>query len=704
MLGQHGQGIGLLQIEEKPLAVAVSNFSGGNPNQAKSSSIQQTTSTTAKNLPDSSKIQEGNVQLETVEIRSLPNPETMLLSQVDLGIRNLSSGQELLQLTPGLLIAQHAGGGKAEQMFFRGFDLDHGTDLSLRVDGVPVNQVSHAHGQGYSDLHFLIPETVNRSELTTGPSSVREGNFATAGALHFKTKDQLRHNLIKTQYGSFGTFRSVGLIGIPSGKESPIQGYFAGEFLGSRGYFEQPQDLRRMNLFGKMTWQIAPKAELKANVSWFQSKWKASGQVPERAVASGSISRFGAIDPTEGGQTARKLASLTLTNTLADRSKLNQQVYFVRNEFQLFSNFTFFLNNPIEGDRIRQTENRNLFGYQGDWEKRSEWKGIGLASTAGWGIRNDRVNDLELAWMRDRETMREQIQAGKVTEYNAFAYLEEKFYFTEEWKLSLGLRSDLFRFGYRDDLQGGLKQNSVGGRISPKLRLDWTPKSQIQFFAKAGLGFHSNDSRSAVLDPAEALPRATGIDAGVIWKPIPKLLIQGTAWGLQLQQELVYVGDEGIVEASGAARRLGVDISLRYQLAKGLVVSADLNYAHARYLDGNSSYVPLAPPLSSSGGLFGQISRRWSGSLGYRYLKDRPANEDGSLTAKGFMLANASAQFALTDFMVLGLNCDNLFNQEWNEAQFATTSQLAGETNAVEEIHFTPGAPRSFSSYLEIRF
>ncbi len=644
----------------------------------------------------------GTIEIETVQIRSLPNPETSLLSQIDLGIRNIQSGQELLQLTPGLLIAQHAGGGKAEQMFFRGFDLDHGTDLALRVDGIPVNQISHAHGQGYSDLHFLIPETVGQTELSTGPSNVREGNFATAGALHFKTMDRLNQNLIKTEYGSFGTFRTVGLIGLPEKESRNLNGYFAGEFLGSRGYFEQPQQLRRLNLFAKFNGRLSSRTAFKVNLSWFQSKWDASGQIPERAVESGMITRFGAIDPTEGGETARKMISFELEHKLSDQSSLSQQLYLVRNDFQLFSNFTFFLNNPVEGDRIRQTENRYQLGYQTNWNHLTEWRGIGVASEIGGGLRTDLVNNLELAWMNTREDLREQIQLGKVIENNAFAYWEEKFYLHEDWKLEVGLRQDLFRFAYRDDLAGGTIESAYQGRTSPKIRLDWSPKPQLNVFAKAGLGFHSNDSRTSAINPNQALPRASGIDAGILWKPWPKMVVQATAWALHLQQELVYVGDEGIVEASGAARRLGLDLSLRYQLKKGLLANVDLNYAHARYENGD--YVPLAPAFSSSGGLTGQFSSRWSGGIGYRYLMDRPANEDGSLTAEGFFLAQASVRYTLTNSITLGFNGDNLLNQEWNEAQFATTSQLSGESQPVEEIHFTPGAPRSFKISMEIQF
>lgn len=645
---------------------------------------------------------EDGLRLEEVEIRALSNPENSLLSRLDLSLRNVTSGQEILQLTPGLIIAQHAGGGKAEQLFFRGFDLDHGTDLALHVDGIPVNLVSHAHGQGYSDLHFLIPETVNRVHLNKGPHSVEEGNFATSGSMQLTTFDQLKDNLVRTEYGSFGTSRTLAMLGLPTTKTSPVQGYVAGEFLTSRGYFEQPQALKRLNMFGKASWEAGPRTKVRGTLSLFQSSWNASGQIPERAVANGSITRFGSIDPTEGGATSRQQASLELINTFSNKSQLEQQVYAVNNTFLLNSNFTFFFNNPLEGDRIRQTEDRRFYGYQGNWQAFSDLASLPLLSKVGWGLRNDQVNDLELAWINRPGELRDQIQFGQVRETNAFAFVEEQISLHNNWKLNLGLRYDLFRFGYLNQLDKDSQSSDWQGRISPKVQLNWVPKDELQLFAKVGTGFHSNDSRSASLDASEALPRATGADLGLIWKPAPRILLQATAWGLHLDQELVYVGDEGIVETSGASRRIGMDLSARFQISEGLVASGDLNYAHARYVEGGQ--VPLAPILSSRAGLYGQFNDRWSGGMGYRLLMDRPATEDGNLTAKGFFQLEASAQWKATPWLNLGVNANNLLNQVWNEAQFATTSQLRNESQPVTEIHFTPGAPRSYRAHMEFLF
>lgn len=649
------------------------------------------------------RLQEGHLELETVQIRSLANPDHSLFSQLDLALRPVNSGQDLLQLTPGLEIAQHAGGGKAEQMFFRGFDLDHGTDLAIGVDGIPVNLVSHAHGQGYSDLHFLIPETVARVDLEKGPHQVEAGNFATAGSLALITRDQLDHSMVRTGYGAFGTTRTLAMIDLTPKENTNFHAYGAGEFLASRGYFDQAQDLNRVNFFLRVSGNLGSRTRFRGSLSAFKSGWKASGQIPERAVSQGLIGRFGAIDPTEGGKTARQQANFELLHTLPNRSVLRQQVYGVHSAFNLLSNFTFFLNHPSLGDRIVQNEDRFFWGYKGDWEQSKTVGNWNLRHQAGWGLRDDVVKDLDLHWVDGAGQVHERAQEGQVRETNAFAYVSETVGFHANWSLEMGGRLDGFRFQYENQLLEGMPSlASIQGRISPKTQLNWTPIDQLHVYAKAGQGFHSNDSRSQLENAEVPLPGGWGTDLGLVWKPAPRLLVQTGIWQLDLDQELVYVGDEGVVEPGEASRRIGGDLSLRYQVKPGLLASFDVNYAHARYANGD--FIPLAPVLSGRMGLYGEWTTRWSGGAGIRYLTDRPADETGSLTATGFCLVEAAARCQLSTRWAVGVKGENLLNQSYNEAQFATTSQLRGEATPVTEIHFTPGAPRAFQAYMEIQF
>jgi hypothetical protein len=284
------------------------------------------------------------------------------LAKVDLDLKPVRNTQELLRLVPGLFVAQHAGGGKAEQIFLRGFDCDHGTDVRVSVDGLPVNMVSHAHGQGYADAHFIIPETINNIDYGTGPYYTQHGNLNTAGYVSFSTYNNIAKSRIQLEAGRYNTFRTLAMIDLLKKNKEKQSAYIAGEFNYTNGPTINPQNLNRFNVFGKYNISLSYNTQLTASLSAFKSHWDASGQVPERAVEARLIDRFGSIDPTEGGTTARYNANIILSNVLSDGTTLENQVFYSRYLFSLFSNFTFNLNDPINGDQINQAESRNIFG------------------------------------------------------------------------------------------------------------------------------------------------------------------------------------------------------------------------------------------------------------------------------------------------------------------------------------------------------
>ena len=265
-----------------------------------------------------------------------------------------------MRMVPGLFIGQHAGGGKGRTNILRGFDIDHGTDLNLSVDGIPVNMVSHAHGQGYADLHFVIPETLNDISYGKGPYDVSKGNFATAGHISFTTKEKLDKNQLTVEAGQFNSYRAMTMLNVTENENS--NAYVAADYNATDGPFDSPQGFHRINLFGKYNQKLGNLDKITVQASHFQSQWDASGQIPQRAVDAGLIGRFGAIDKTEGGQTSRSNFSMTHTKYLSTRSSVKSQVYYSRYNFELYSNFTLFLRDSIHGDQIRQKENRDLFG------------------------------------------------------------------------------------------------------------------------------------------------------------------------------------------------------------------------------------------------------------------------------------------------------------------------------------------------------
>ncbi len=623
-----------------------------------------------------------------------------LVTAIDLQTAPVKSSQEILQKIPGLVIGQHAGGGKAEQIFLRGFDIDHGTDINISVDGLPVNMVSHAHGQGYADLHFVIPETVDKIDFGKGPYYADKGNFSTAGYVAFETKSALEQSSIQFERGQFNRMRAVGLFDLINTDKN--QAYIATEYTTTDGFFESAQGFKRINVFGKYTSTLENRDKISILASVFDSKWDASGQIPQRAIDSGLITRFGAIDDTEGGKTGRKNLKLDYTKFLTANSNIKNSIYFSQYDFELYSNFTFFLNNPIDGDQIRQKEKRNIFGLSSEWNYAFSDHLLKVSA----GLRNDQSKDNELSRTKNRRTTLEQVQFGDINETNIFTAIEVDFTFGK-WLLNTGLRLDYFDFQYNDHLQINYETQKVNQtKINPKLNLIYQHSNQLQTYVKLGTSFHSNDTRVVVAQTEkEVLPTANGADLGLIWKPLPRLFINSAIWYLFLEQEFVYVGDEGVVEPSGKTQRTGFDFGARYQLTDWLFAYFDINTANAQSLESNKSerFIPLAPGLTSSGGITVNHASGITGSIRYRHLKNRPANEDYSIEATGYSIIDLNLNYAFRKIS-FGIDIDNLLNTEWIETQFATESRLLNEPISIEEIHFTPGTPFSLSGKIIYRF
>jgi len=618
------------------------------------------------------------------------------ISDLDIHLRPINNSQEILRMVPGLFIGQHAGGGKAEQIFLRGFDLDHGTDINISVDGMPVNMVSHAHGQGYADLHFVIPELIDKVNFNKGSYFADKGNFTTAGFVEFKTKDYLENNFAKVEGGQFNTFRGIAGINLlkTTGDKRNQSLYFAGEGSFTKGYFDNPQNFSRFNGILKYQGKISENNSLTASVTGFTSKWNASGQIPNRAIEQGIVGFFGAIDPNEGGKTSRYNANIELLSNLNNGATIRNQIYYSNYAFELYSNFTFYKEDSINGDQIRQKENRNLGGYKGTYQKEFTIGKFKTETKTGIQIRFDAVNNIEFTRTKDRTINTKEIMLGDVNELNTAAYYSQKISFTDKLDVTGALRFDYFNNRYIDKLANtNLSSNSI--IFCPKLNFDYRLNDKVQLYLYNGRGFHSNDTRVAVRENGKkVLPPAYGSDLGGIFKLGNKFFLQTAIWYLWLDQEFVYVGDEGIVEAGGQTIRFGLDISIRYEIVKNLYADLDLSLANPRAIgvSKHESYLPLAPRFTSIGGLTYRKQTGWNGSLRYRYMADRPANETNTVVAKGYFVVDAAVNYS-TKKWEAGLSIQNLLNTKWKETQFDTESQLKNETTPVSEIHFTPGTP-----------
>ncbi len=648
-------------------------------------------------------MEEASFNLEQVSIsNSVKNINRV--SSIDLKITPVNSSQEILRKVPGLFIGQHAGGGKAEQIFLRGFDIDHGTDITISVDGMPVNMVSHAHGQGYADLHFLIPETIDNIDFGKGPYYSDTGNFNTAGYVAFKTKDKLDENSIGLEYGQFNTFRLSGLLSVLDHEKH--HAYFATEYLLSDGPVESPQNFNRINLMGKYTGEFDSNDRISILLSHFQSKWDASGQIPNRLVNAGTITRFGSVDNTEGGATSRTNLAINHTKFINDYSFLKTTLFYSKYDFELYSNFTFFLNDPINGDQIRQREDRNIYGLHTKLFQNYQFDDYALEMSYGLGVRHDNIDDNELSRTKNRITTINNIALGEVDETNISGFINASFDFGK-WLINPGVRLDAFNYNYADRLSSSFnRQSTAKAMVSPKLNLIYNPSNRWKVFFKSGIGFHSNDTRVVLnQDAQEILPKAFGLDIGTIWKPIPRIWINTAVWYLFLEQEFVYVGDEGIVEPSGKTRRTGIDLSARVQLSNTLFLDTDFNYTIANSIDQpkTSNRIPLAPLMTSTAGLTFKPLPQFSANLRSRFIRDRPATEDNSIIADGYFIIDFKTNYRFKNVSI-GLGIENLLNTDWNEAQFATESRLAEEAESFEEIHFTPGTPFFIKGNLRFNF
>ena len=626
------------------------------------------------------------------------------VANINLKLNPLNSSQEVLRKVPGLFIAQHAGGGKAEQIFLRGFDTDHGTDIQITADGIPVNMVSHAHGQGYADLHFLIPETIKDIDFGKGPYYAEKGDFATAGYVDFQTLDRIEKSSVKVEAGSFNTLRMVGLIDLVSNAEK-TDAYLASEYYLTDGPFESPQNFNRLNLFGKYTTHINNNY-LTFQASTLQSRWDASGQVPDRAVQSGMITRFGSIDDTEGGETSRNNFLIKYKSVLSASSFLESNAYYSNYAFELYSNFTFYLNDPVNGDQIRQKEDRNIYGFNTNYNTSIDLLKGELDFKGGIGFRYDDINDNELSHTLQRKVTLSTSKLNDINQLNGFAFANVE-YTIGKWMINPGVRIDYFDFMSVDQLTTTYSTEvETKTFIGPKLNVVYSPSDRWQLYVKSGRGFHSNDTRVVVAEKDQnILPAAYGADLGTIFKPFNNVYINAALWYLYLEEEYVYVGDEGIVEPSGKTSRKGVDFGITYQLNKWLFADFAINYANPISVDDpeGANNVPLAPHLTSVGGLSFNHFSGLSGSVRYRYLDDRPANEDNSVVALGYLVTDMVLNYDRNHWGI-GITIENLFDTEWREAQFDTESRLQNEPAPVSEIHYTPGIPRFIKARVSFSF
>lgn len=627
----------------------------------------------------------------------------VLIPGKDFELRPQGRPGDILRLIPGFVIGQHHGGGKAEQYFLRGFDADHGTDIAFFFDGIPVNLRSNAHGQGYTDLHFVIPETLARVDVYKGPYYPEYGDFDTAGAISFVTLDVVDENLAQAGGGNFATQRYLTLF---SPTRGALKTLFAAEAYFTDGPFDHPQDYQRLNVFAKATATLGENMTLRLLATYLWSDWSASGEIPQRAVNEVLINRFGAIDASQGGNTQRLNLNGVFQWKPSDNQLVSLQGFASYYSLNLYSNFTFFLTDPVNGDGIQQIDRRWYGGVDARYERQDPIFGVDTTSTAGFQFRADGPH-VVLANQADRvrlnRTQDVQILEQSYSPFVKFALAPRQL----PWlRFVTGARGDIFTYNTTDLLDGpggSLNGNETRGLASVKANLVLGPWFNTEFFANFGTGYHSNDARAIILEPTlAALAQAQGYEFGIRSKLHPRVQVAATYWALSLASELVFEGDAGTTVAQGPSHRQGVEFSTRVQLLDWLTFNGNFTYTQATFDNGDA--VPLAPRWTALADLTARLPWGLSADLAVIYLGPRYLTEDRSVVADGYTLAQFTARYRYKNLEAF-INLNNLLNQNYQEVQLYYTSRLRNEPpQGVADIHFTPGAPFSVFGGLALRF
>ncbi len=649
--------------------------------------------------------QEKATRLEPVIVtagRPIAASSEIYIPGKDFELRPQGRPADLLRLAPGLVIAQHQGGGKAEQTFLRGFDNDHGTDIALFVDSVPVNVPSHAHGQGYADLHFLIPETVNRVEVSKGPFQVEYGDFATSGAVNFVRKETADPNFIQAGGGSFSTQRYLTMFSPVKSQSLPwLNSLMAIEQYYSDGPFINAQKYKRFNGYGSLT--AHPTDDLSGGLtySYLRSSWHGSGQIPLREVRAGRLDRFGAIDPSEGGDTDRMVLTAEGSWKPSETQAAKATFYAQRYDLDLFSNFTFFQNDRVHGDGIEQVDERWIFGSDTSYSQTAFPWNRETIGTLGFQTRWDRGRGI-LAKQQGRVRLSE-TQDVDLSQYSYGPYVKVDSRLLSWLRFVGGSRFDFYRFGVDDRLSTGVDGSVEAWAPSVKGNLIFGPWWNTEFFLNAASGFHSNDARDVVRNPnGTQLPQAVSYEAGARSQPSNGLDLFASLWILRLQSELVLNGDDGTFTPKGSTRRYGTEMGAKWKVTDWFSLYGDLTLSKAYFL-GNHEAVPLAPQLTSRMDATVKLPYGLESSLEMRVLGNRWLVEDRSWKAHGYTLFTWTNKYRWKRAQFF-LSIENLLNTHYREAQFLDTSQLRTESSPVTDVHLTPGNPRAVLGGVTIDF
>lgn len=651
---------------------------------------------------------------ENLEGLAVAGSEGVVSSQRLAALPVLRPG-ETLEMVPGLIVTQHAGDGKANQYFLRGFNLDHGTDFASYIGGVPINMPTHAHGQGYTDLNFLIPELVDRIRYRKGPYFAEAGDFSSAGAAHIEYFRHLDRALAQLTLGENGYARSL-LAGSP--QAGPGKLLYALEVFHNDGPWQIAEHYRKLN-------GVLRYSQGSQNDGWslsgmaYQGKWLSTDQIPQRAIDDGRLDRFGSLDSSTGGKVFR----YSLSGEWAARGQNTQaraNAWLLRSGLDLWSNFTYCLDDFANtgtcshGDQFLQRERRMAGGFATSYQRADRWGRFEILNSIGLQGRQDRINPVGLYKTAGREMM-STTRADRVTQRSLSLWAQSELSWTDWLRTVTGVRGDMYDFTV--DANQNANSGAVGDQmVTPKFSVIFGPWRRSELYLNYGHGFHSNDARGATIsqtpgattpvDRVKPLVRTRGYELSLRTELLPGWKATVAAWHLDTASELLFVGDAGTTEASRPSRRHGVEWTNLYVLRDWLALDADFSWSHARFRDPGSegNHIPGAVTSTANLGVIVDHLGSWFGALRFRYFGPRPLAEDNSVRAKASALSNLRLGYKFDNSTLLALDVFNLFDRKANDIEYWYASQLTGETSAQFDRHIHPAEPRSVRITLQYRY
>lgn len=645
-----------------------------------------------------------------------------------LSVRPILRTGELLEAVPGVIVTQHAGGGKANQYFLRGFNLDHGTDFATSIDGVPVNLPTHGHGQGYTDLNFVIPELVERVDYQKGLYFAGNGDFASAGAAHLQTYNVLPQGIAVLEGGMFGYARGVFAASPRLGEGHLLYGF---EAYHDDGPWRRPDDFQRFN--GVLRYSRGDDSSgASVTARGYHGQWNSSDQVAQSAVEPGLISRYGSLDPTTGGDSQRYSLQAEW-HRADDRSATQVMTYGLYYDLDLFSDFTYRLVDPVLGDQFEQADRRYVAGLDARHTLFGQWRGRDLENTFGLQVRNDVIENGLYQTVDRVRTAKFDVPDGGVVlpavtredhvlESSVGVYYENKVQWTDRFRTVAGVRGDVYRFGV-DSSRAENSGERVAATGSPKLSLVFGPWSRTEVYVQGGMGFHSNDGRGITtrVDPVTGTPLSLGGDAvrqadplvktygaelGVRTEVVPGIRSTLAFWWLDMDSELVFAGDAGTTEASRPSRRYGIEWANAWQMDREWSVEAEACFSRAAFRDFDPAgdHIPGAIETVVSGGVLYRNDAGFRSALRLRYFGPRPLIEDNSLRSNETLLLSAEAAYSLNKTWTLVVEAFNLLNRRDHDIDYAYESRVLAAGLPATQIHFHPVEPVQVRLALTARF